>query len=179
MSLYQEFLLLERNVVNQEDIVPVIQDLQSRAHNENAKKWLATTLRNWVIRDFKPVQKFQDLPDHTKQQYIAKLPWLQRAIGQGSELFVLNFRAPAAMRWIEKMQHVVDYFNAHPEERLDRVSVEQAEKAAEQWTDRLSRQKAKDEDATGVKDIMDFEDGYRWVSVQSKAALEQIGRAHV
>ena len=169
--------LIERNVVNLQDIPAFIKSLAQRAETEQGKKWLQTTLRNWIINKFEGATRFDQLPPATQQNLRQNGPdWLERAIERGEPLYYLDFNSNAATELRQHIDHVIDYFNANPEERLERVSVEAAEQAADKWTEAQSRKAAVEEDANGVKEMLAFPDGYRWVEVISPEALNREGQ---
>lgn len=169
--------LIERNIVNLQELPQFLKKLETRAETESGKKWITSTLRNWMINKFPGAVNFAELPQNVQQKYTQEGPeWLPVAIQRGDELFFLDFKSQAARDVEQEIEHVIDYFNANPEERLDRVSVEAAKQAADRWVERRNRKIAADEDAAGVKSLVEFPDEYRWVEVVSPEALDREGK---
>jgi len=165
------YLLLERNIVNTDSIDRVIDSMiQMRPHTtQQMKKWLETNLRNYLLREYEPVE---DVTNTYKIYRDSVHPWTQSALDRGDKLLQVNL-TPAS---IQQFYHVLDYFIASPNLNISRISVPEAIRQSEEWTKQLNKKASGNDDLEGIKEVRKYPDGTHWVEVFSKKALDREGK---
>ena len=106
-------------------------------------------------------------------------PWLRAALDRGDEV---GFFSPSAA-FHERVRSMVDWLLAQRENgarlNLDRMSFAQALEHAERWHREMAERKPNlptaAEDVSGLKEVMKYQDGYRWVQIKSAEALRREG----
>lgn len=172
---FLEYLLLERNIVNIENIDKVIYNLGLVKHptTPQMKKWLETNLKNYLLREYEPTTDVTLLYKSQIKNHIKKnSPWIEKALERGDNLLQVNL-TPA---FIQQLYHVLDYFIASPNLRLDRISVPEAIRQSEEWTKQLNKKASGNDDLEGIKEVRKYPDGFTWVEVFSKKALDREGK---
>ncbi|MFA5025123.1 MAG: PcfJ domain-containing protein [Candidatus Shapirobacteria bacterium] len=106
------------------------------------------------------------------QLAVLEKPWVAKAKNRGDEL--LNIEIPYAFK--NQIDHVLDYFQANPDLNISRISVREAIQQSRQWTEQLNKKASDQEDAGGIKIIKKYPDGFKWVDVISKQALDREGK---
>ncbi len=155
-------LLLERNIVNQEEIDEFLKSL--RVSKPSSKKWVQSNLRNHLLRTFEEVEPVKSVENPPA--------WLKAAIQRGDELFRVVFSSD----FRDEIEHVVDWLesDAVPED-VSRVSVPQAIKHAQNWLAELVS--GDSSEAGKTKQIKSYSDGFSWVELQDQAALTREGES--
>ena len=168
---FLEYLLLERNIVNSREVEDLVESFH--AIRADIKKWLKSNLKNYILRDY---DDFLDFDPHRDHRYLdAKKktdPWIEKAIDRGEKLFLV--RISTALE--NQIYHVLDYFRANPNLNISRISVPEAIRQSEQWTERLNKKASDQEDVAGTETVRKYPDGFRWVKVTSKQALDREGK---
>lgn len=171
-------IVLARNVANVDKIEEYVKKLAgtqpyagvSRERYDAIKKWLLSNLRNYLISDAeakkvdpKMIDFFQDKGPQ----------WLLDALKKGQEVWMVGLEKPLR----DKIQHALDWMksDAAPE-RLDRLTVPEALKQADAWTQALLKKKDLEITEGGEKTIKQYPDGYSWREMASEAALGREGK---
>lgn len=160
-------VVLARNVVNMESIDSYIDKLADNDDtNESMKKWLKGNLRNWLINDSEDATQVKDPPKNFSPD------WLLKALERGEKVYDVHVPQPLH----NKIQHAMDWFKSgDAPARLDRMTVPEAFKQSNAWTQRLMKKKI-DKDATeGEKLIKEYPDGYSWREIASEASCAREG----
>lgn len=158
-------IVLARNVDNVEDVDKYVEEWAQR-QTEPVQKWLRGNLRNWLISDSEDVTQIG--------KYKGAPAWLDKAIERGEKVWHVNFSRPTN----NKIQHVLDWFRsgAAPE-KLDRLTVPEAFKQSDAWTQKFLKKKVDEEEAgVGEKIIKQYDDGYSWREMISEASLAREGK---
>ena len=159
-------LLIERNVLNQDEIQQAISRLLSRARKPEVEKWVKSNVRNYLITDHEEVEPVTNAePDSPA--------WLRAALSRGDE--VVNVEISRA--FMDKLLHVIDYLNS-PQADFDlaRLSVPDALDKADDWTHELTKKKVSAEAEKGEEVVKKYPDGFTWKKVSSEAALDREGK---
>ena len=139
----------------------------------NKKKWLRSNLKNYMLRDYNDLRDFADGGNEIYLQNKKKAnPWIQKAIDRGEELFIARLTTGLE----NQLRHVLDYFRANPNLNISRISVPEAIRQSEEWTERLNKKASDQEDVAGTETVRKYPDGFRWVKVTSKQALDREGK---
>jgi len=157
-------VLVERNIANIEEVQRELDMLAKDTNRPDAQKWIKQTLRKWIINHHNAVQP-ADVNQNSPQ-------WLINAKEKGEQVFDVFIDDNMKM----EIEHIIDYFNANPNLRLNRVSVPQALRAAEEWTQHLAKKATDVEDEGGIETVMKFPGGERIVKVTSAQALNREGK---
>lgn len=172
-----EYLLLELNVLNVQDIERQLRNIGARSVHAQVKRWLLTVARNYILNmeagsaatEFEPVtgrgpRKGQrsDIP--------SQLPdWVNRDLSQKRTVHFFQKAQPRRRQLWKDIELVVDWFNtldkADPVlNRIDRISFDQAKEQANRWWASISENPwahVKDKPPT----VMSFKDGWKWVQL--------------
>jgi hypothetical protein len=168
------YLLLERNIVNIDAIERFLDNIgYDRINLPRIKNWLNSNLKNYLLREYDNIHKLDIDPSN---MYLAtkvkKEPWIQKAIDKGEELFIV--RLTGALE--NQISHVLDYFQFNPNLNISRISVPEAIRQSIQWTGQLNKKASDQEDVQGTQEVRKYPDGFRWVKVTSKQALDREGK---
>jgi len=71
---------------------------------------------------------------------------------------------------------VLDYFEANPDLNISRISIPEAIRQSERWTEELNKKALDNEDPSGLKEVRKYPDGFRWVKVTSAQSLDREGK---
>ncbi|MFA5025122.1 MAG: PcfJ domain-containing protein [Candidatus Shapirobacteria bacterium] len=177
---FLDYLLLERNIVNTEDVDFFLRSLKNDVvrgipdvHRNKIVKWVDSNLKNYLLREYPDVQKYtqaysqQVIAHHKKEK-----PWIQKAMDRGDELF----RIAISTGFLNQITHVLDYFAENPNINISRISVPEAIRQSDEWTKNLNKKALDVEDNTGTKTLRKYPDGFRWVEVTSKLSLDREGK---
>lgn len=157
-------LLLERNIVNQDEINALINDLSQNATNDKVRNWLKKTFRKHILNNYgevKPYQAKDSDPDWMKSNDPLTVS------------FDRFFKSEA--------REVVDYLNTirgsinmNYNQARTAMIVHQAQQRKE-----AEREQNKDETAnkskaaeSGTEVVKEYSSGIKWVNLTSKEALE-------
>lgn len=155
-------IVMGRNVAN----VSSIEDFLKSFHGDNSEinRWLDTTMRKWLIRDFDKTTPYKAQDSDPE--------WMK-----GKEDLIL-VKLDDDIRG--KVEHVVDFLKAqaaqNPDLKLNNFQAVEAFKQAAQWMEALMKKKIEEEVPGKDYEIL-LEDGpYRWVKLISENALAREGR---
>jgi hypothetical protein len=173
-------LLLERNIVNLNELDVELDNFADYAQNRNGKVWVKKTLRKWIINkmDAEPDGKTRRGSSRVRPAKLdANSPdWAHAAAKrkdeEGNRIPLYTVHIDDALR--DEVRHIIDYLNANPE--FDRVGdMEQARNAARNWIRELVAQGSQISEEGGIEVVHTFTDGYFWVKVFGKDALKREG----
>lgn len=167
---FLNYLLLERNIINPEYIKWYISGLfhayQGRAR-QDIIKWINSNLKNYLLREHPDLRRVTTLSNTG----IKIEPWMEAAFKKG-DLYGLvisdNFR--------QQILHTLDYFIANPDLNVSRISIPEAIRQGEEWTERQNKKASDLEDATGIQEVRKYSDGFRWIKVISQQSLDREGK---
>ena len=162
LKVLAKYLIVARNVVNQEDIDKFLKSFEPQ--EERITKWLKSNLRNYILNDL-------DLHDYHKKA--GEPSWVDKARERGDKLFEFK----ESQQFKTDVAHVLDFFKSEDSPKiLERVTFPDAKKAAEKWTQKLTRKASNEEDESGVIEVRKYPSNFRWVELTSKKALEREGK---
>ena len=155
--------LVERNVLNQDEIQKFISGF--RARKPETQKWLQANLRNYLISDHDDVDTVTTVEPNSPS-------WLRAAISRGDEVFKVSM----SKAFKDQIAHIIDYLDS-PQADFDfsRLSVPDAIKKSDLWTKELTKGPVAQE-VPGEIEFKKYSDGYRWVKPTSKEALDREGK---
>jgi len=182
--------LLELNVLNIQQIERELRNLAARAVHPQARKWVTTVARNYVVNladeemeaeyeKYTPKRPKKGI--HTDMPEPEKLPgWAQQAIGSGGDIHFFNPAQPRRRALWKTIETIVDWFNTFRKDdptlnRLDRVSFDQARKEATEWRDAVDSnpwQHIKDRPTV----YKSYPDGMKWVKLTTDMHLKREGQ---
>lgn len=156
-------------VVLHEPAEMVLAPYVNRAPSEVTKRWILTNFKNWVLKQ--PANLFQ-LP----YVPINATPQQKKAF-EFKDLYDLRMTPDT----ITQLEHILDYFTAVPNPpRLERMSVENVYRAAEERDRMVNAQAAKEHggkaEASGNYQVMmEFPNGFKMVEMLTVKALGREG----
>ena len=175
------YLLLERNIINLDAVEAVIHDILMdlnamravvpRTDFEKIEKWIKSNLKNFILRDYGNVQKLSYTDSYVTNR-ARKEKWIQKAIDRGDELYAVNL----TVAFRSNIDHVLDYFTFNPNINISRISVPEAIRQSEEWTKQQNKKASDQEDVQGIQEVRKYSDGFHWVKVTSKQALDREGK---
>jgi hypothetical protein len=167
-------LLLERNIVNMNELDEELDNFADYAQHKNGKMWVKKTLRKWIINKLDADAKGNTRRGSTRVRP-AKITkdspeWAIEAQKRKDELFTVH--VDDALR--DEVRHILDYLNANP--TVDRLGdMDQAKAAAKNWIREMVAKGSQQSEEGGIEIVHVFTDGYFWVKVFGKEALEREG----
>lgn len=128
--------------------------------------WMRSTARKHWIRTGPATEVSESRArDLTKER-----PWVMSAF-QAGNLVELSLGGPQR----QEMMEIIDALMGLPDLRLGRLSYEQALTKAKDWHERLVASQALEEDPEGIVEFRAMAEGWRWVEVRSRKALNREG----
>lgn len=133
--------------------------------DENVKKWFLSVFRNWLLKQPNDLYQLPYLPPTAN-------PKQEKAFGF-KDLWDVRISSQTATL----ISHLIDFFNANPNlPRLERMSVENVEHAAEAWIKQMNaKAKREPDDPTQVKVLMQYPNGCTMVELTGANALGKEG----
>jgi len=167
---FTNYLLLERNIINITQLNNSIAALVNiHGDMERISKWIKSNLKNYLLREYPAEWVPEDLL-HRFKEYDE--PWVKKAIQRGDKFYsVLPDRD-----FNQQISHVLDYFRVNPDLNISRISVPEAIRQSERWTEELNKKASDKEDKTGLEEVRKYPDGFRWVKVTSAQSLDREGK---
>jgi hypothetical protein len=157
-------IVLGRNVVN----VPGIEDFVEKFEQNDPRidNWLKRNLRNWLIKDY---DRFRQI---THQE--GNPDWVGKALERGEKVYEVRLDREI----FDKISHVIDWFKSDDSpKRLDAVTVPEALKQSDAWTEKLTKKKVDQGIALAGEEIFKkYGDGYSWRKLVSEEALVLEGK---
>jgi len=169
---FTNYLLLERNIINipfiDAFIKSYIKDIQGNVNVNNSKyiRWAESNLKNYLIREHPTISRVYYIEPGRMQ------PWMRKAMERGDTLYEVNITG----EFFQQIYHVLDYFRANPDLNISRMSVPEAIRQSERWTEELNKKASSAEDKTGLEEVRKYPDGFRWVKVTSAQSLDREGK---
>jgi len=166
-----------RNIVNVGDIDGMIDIIIQRdIPPENVQTWLKRNFKNYMLRDYENIvdvtESYQSsTPTFLAQMYKAR-PWLKKLVESKATLYGVQTQLIR-----DDLIHVVDFFSSPEAPRhIDRISVPEAIRQANLWTEKLSKKKVdKNIARKGERLIKKYPDGFTWKELVSDEALDLEG----
>jgi hypothetical protein len=160
------WISLSKNIYNQDEIGQQITDLQARTTNQRVKTWLKSNLRKYLLNEY----------EHTKPVRRGKAndpEWVNSAI-QKKDLFKIDFKSRQWSAFRMDLEHAISYLETVRDP--SRVSVPLAIKGGVDLLEQENKKASSDEDLEGIEVLHKFPDGYTFVNVVSKQALQREGK---
>lgn len=167
-------LLLERNIVNMNELDEELDNFVDYAQAKNGKTWIKKTLRKWIINKLDA-----DAQGNTRRgssrvrlaKITANSPeWAIEAQKRKDKLYTVHLDDDIR----SEVRHILDYLNANP--TVTRLGdMEQARSAAKNWIREMVAKGSQQSEEGGIEVVYTFTDGYFWVKVFGKPALEREG----
>jgi len=169
---FTNYLLLERNIINIKEIDGYINMLKSEVyHFSDIGNWIARNLKNYLLRQHPvhPVDSRNIISTFGKQEG----SWIQKAIDRNEELSIISLDT----EFRNTVYHILEYFHAvTPQLNISRMTFQEAERQADEWTEEQNKKASDKEDKTGLEEVRKYPDGFRWVQVISKQSLDREGK---
>jgi len=166
---FVNYLLLERNILNTHIINNWIDFFLAHSEDygrsEKISSWIKSNLKNYLLREYPNLNRVTHVNPDDMQ------PWVQKALDKKDLYDIImtqDFR--------DQIYHVIDYFRANPDLNISRISVPEAIRQSERWTEELNKKASDKEDKTGLEEVRKYPDGFRWVKVTSAQSLDREGK---
>jgi hypothetical protein len=176
------------NIVNVADVETFVEGFARRLRRIEGQQWCRRNMRKYVLREARLVRPVgpDEIAGFLDKEHKGELPaWVSEALKSGR---VLHWFAPDVESWdghtdfIQALCCVVEWIETLPEgdrhwRQFHKIGVPEAVAAARAWRRTLARQTERDwpEDWTGIRTVMRFEDGVKFVNLTSRAALDREG----
>jgi hypothetical protein len=176
------------NIINPEVVDKFVEGFAGRVRRPEAQQWCRRNLRKYLLgeaRLARPIGESEIAALLSKEGRDELQGWVCEALKAGGSL---HWFTPEVESWdgetdfIQALCCVVEWIEALPEtdrhwRQFFKIGVPEAIAAARAWQRRLARESEKDlpEDWSGVRTMMRFEDGVKFVNLTSRAALEREG----
>jgi hypothetical protein len=167
--------LIERDVINAKELKQWAKESAARITNPQAATWYASQLAKYLINRYNEFRTagLTDFDGDPPEWVVAKVQ-----AGQGNEIIYVEPRQELR----QQAEGVIDWLNAQTannEAPNLRMTWEEAVEAQDEWHRDIARQSrvtelTKDQ-LEGIVTIMEFEDGFRWVDVQTEVCLQHEG----
>lgn len=166
--IMNEILIIARNILNVKDINEYIEQLIHLVRNKERKevleKWIKGNLKNYLKNDYPNTSPITHYDDNAPT-------WLKKALDTKQEVVHIYIEPT----FKQKINHVLDYLNS-VDGNISRISVPNAIIQSIEWTKRLNKKATLEEDFDGIKIVKQMGDGFNWVLVSSKHALDREGK---
>jgi len=167
--------LIERDVINAKELKDWAKESAGRITDPQAATWYASQLTKFLINryDGARVASMGDFKEDPPEWVIAKVQ-----AGQGNDILFIE----PQQQLRQQAEGVIDWLNAMTAENESpnlRMTWEEAVEAQTEWHRDIARQSRVTEltadQMLGVVSIMEFDDGFRWVDVQTEVCLQHEG----
>ena len=164
--------LVERDVINAKELKKWATDSATRLTDPQAVTWYASQLTKYLINRYEAGMKPAQVDDNSPEWMVAK--------AQAGEP-IITVEPQQALR--QEAEQVIDWLNAanaadNSSPNL-RMTWEDAVEAQAEWHKDMARAsrvtELTAEQMEGIVTIMEFEDGFRWVDVQTEVCLQHEG----
>jgi hypothetical protein len=176
------------NIVNVDEVEAFVERFARRIGRAEGQQWCRHNLRKYVLREARlarPVGQ-SEIAGFLDKEREGDLPaWVSDALRCGR---ALHWFEPEVETWdghtdfIQALHCVMDWIETLPEadrrwRQFHKIGVPQAISAARAWQQTLAKRAEEDwpEDWSGIRTVMRFEDGVKFVNLTSRAALEREG----
>jgi hypothetical protein len=152
--------LLARNVFISPKIVKQLDEFKSKCRNANAKHWIDTVYRRYLINEYSDVEQIT--------HYTASLPaWVKKSLDSDNEVYTIDKLDR------NQLNHFADYLNTLPETSdLTRMSYPQFLSKLQKWEKSFSK---KIDKSGEIKVIHQYTDGFKLVQILDKDGLRYEG----
>lgn len=158
-----------RNIINTLEIESFLERMEQQARgHEDIQSWVRKNLRNYIYRIHGDIRTIDE-------PRAGDPPWALRDFAKKRPIHEVSLEHGFSWR----AEHILDFFIANRNIRIDRMSVYDAFRAAGNWQRQLHSQKIDPEYVEGPDDvdtIAEYDDAYRWVRIKSQASYIREGR---
>ena len=163
--------LIERDVINAKELKQWAQESAERITDPQAKTWYASQLFKYLINRYEEGLR--------TAQFDAQAPdWVMAKLNAGERIYTVE----PMQQLRQQAEGVIDWLNAMTAENNSpnlRMTWEEAVETQIEWHKDIARQSRVTEltadQMLGVVSIMEFDDGFRWVDVQTEICLQHEG----
>lgn len=166
--------LIERDVINAPAVKQWVQETSERIQDPQAKTWYASQFYKFLINRYQDGARPATLGDMQEDPP----EWLLAKVKAGEPIINIELQQQAR----QHAEGVIDWLNAMTAENAKpnlRMTWEEAVEAQLEWHRDIARQSRVTEltadQMLGVVSIMEFDDGFRWVDVQTEVCLRHEG----
>jgi hypothetical protein len=163
--------LVERDVVNAKELKAWAKESAARLTDPQAATWYASQLFKFLINRYEAGARQAQIDDNSPEWMVAK--------AQAGEP-IISIEPQQELR--QQAEQVIDWLNAQTAENESpnlRMTWEDAVEAQAEWHKDIARQSRVTEltadQMGGIVTIMEFDDGFRWVDVQTEVCLQHEG----
>ncbi len=149
-----------RNVVNMDEIERFVSWLTAKVDREDVRRWLTSGFRSYLIHNYPWVKECDPLPAGSLDKEYSGLASGRKAY---SVLLDDDIKLEA--------QQILDYLCNGHEGDLSALSVSEVISRTRLWSLRRQRKASDTEDLQGIKPVLEYPTGYKWVTVISPASL--------
>lgn len=162
---------ISANIVNNDEIKEYLESMQDFAKTPQAAKWLTSNVRNYIIKQDTQKDKLTGLAldPYTKAKRTDPV-WLKEGLKEGKE-FHTALLTPAFKQNIE---HALGYINTVPDPV--RISIPDAITLGNKLISEENAKAGSGEDPTKLKVLHTFNNGFKWVQLETKKQLEREGK---
>jgi PcfJ-like protein len=176
------------NIVNHHDVDKLVEGFAGHVRRPEGQQWCRRNLRKYLLREARLARSIgeTEIAGLLSKEGKGEPPgWVREAVKCGR---ALHWFTPEVESWdgqtdfIQALHCVVAWIEALPEadrhwRQFYKIGVPEAIAAARAWRRTLARQSEKywPEDWTGIRTVMRFENGLKFVNLTSAAALEREG----
>lgn len=167
--------LIERDVINAKELKNWAKESAGRITDPQAATWYASQLFKFLINRYEGarIAELGDFDGDPPEWVIAKFQ-----AGEGKDILYIDPQQELR----QQAEGVIDWLNAQAAENESlnlRMTWEDAVEAQHEWHRDIARQsrvtELTAEQMEGVVTIMEFDDGFRWVDVQTEVCLKHEG----
>jgi len=163
--------LIERDVINAKELKQWAVQSSERLQAPQTKTWYASQLYKYLINRYEAGLR--------TAQFDANAPdWVMAKLDAGEQIFTIE----PQQKLRQEAEQVIDWLNAQTAENTApnlRMTWEDAVEAQHEWHEDVARQsrvtELTAEQMQGIVTIMEFDDGFRWVDVQTEVCLQHEG----
>jgi len=165
-----KYLIIARNIVNQDDVEKFLKDCLEGVYLDEVDKWINKQLRDYIQKELETVKLFTKLEKNQPD-------WLQNSI-KNKDAFEVYFKP----RFKTEVKHILDYFmiglenNERELSKISKLKFKAALAAANKWTQEMNKQAGEWDDFKGIEIVRKYKKGVKWVRVFSKQACEREGK---
>ena len=163
--------LVERDVLNAGAVKAWVKETSTRLQDPQTTTWYASQLFKYLINRYEAGLK--------TAQFDANAPdWVMAKLDAGDQIYTVDIQQELR----QQAEGVIDWLNAMTAENSSpnlRMTWEDAVEAQAEWHKDIARRskvtELTAEQMGGIVTIMEFEDGFRWVDVQTEVCLQHEG----
>jgi len=163
---------MERDVINAKELKQWAKESAARINHPESATWYASQLSKYLINRYEA--------GLTTAQFDAQAPdWVMAKLNAGEQIY----KVEPQQELRQQAELVIDWLNANQAGELQginlRMTWEDAVEAQDEWHKDIARQsrvtELTAEQMLGIVTIMEFDDGFRWVDVQTEVCLQHEG----